>query len=205
MAPLQANEVNILRRKCQQFEVVPPWRRADALGEAGLSPGRVTRALLPQLKQHEFREKFQREAPFSFTDPDPYKSLNKVGRPRTPRTPAPSQPLLKLVPLATRGLGSGLCVRTGVHAHPGVPSPVASPLWGAARSVAPDRGHSCENIPPARPSSQLLSPAVRRSSSAPSHPAAPCHPAGHSALVPAVFPPWPLCAARGRASPRSQC
>uniref|UniRef100_A0A452UEG0 Dynein axonemal heavy chain 17 n=1 Tax=Ursus maritimus TaxID=29073 RepID=A0A452UEG0_URSMA len=49
VAPLQANEVNILRRKCQQFE----------------------------LKQHEFREKFRREAPFSFTDPDPYKSLNK--------------------------------------------------------------------------------------------------------------------------------
>ncbi|XP_039082400.1 dynein heavy chain 17, axonemal [Hyaena hyaena] len=49
VAPLQANEVNILRRKCQQFE----------------------------LRQHEFREKFRKEAPFSFTDPDPYKSLNK--------------------------------------------------------------------------------------------------------------------------------
>ncbi|XP_027968229.1 dynein heavy chain 17, axonemal [Eumetopias jubatus] len=49
VAPLQANEVNILRRKCQQFE----------------------------LKQQEFREKFRQEAPFSFTDPDPYKSLNK--------------------------------------------------------------------------------------------------------------------------------
>ncbi|XP_006734337.1 dynein heavy chain 17, axonemal [Leptonychotes weddellii] len=49
VAPLQASEVNILRRKCQQFE----------------------------LKQQEFREKFRREAPFSFTDPDPYKSLNK--------------------------------------------------------------------------------------------------------------------------------
>uniref|UniRef100_A0A452UEF0 Dynein axonemal heavy chain 17 n=1 Tax=Ursus maritimus TaxID=29073 RepID=A0A452UEF0_URSMA len=76
VAPLQANEVNILRRKCQQFE----------------------------LKQHEFREKFRREAPFSFTDPDPYKSLNKVGRPRTPRTPAPSQPLLKLVPLVNTSI-----------------------------------------------------------------------------------------------------
>ncbi|XP_039715553.1 dynein axonemal heavy chain 17 isoform X4 [Pteropus medius] len=50
VAPLQANEVNILRRKCQQFE----------------------------LKQHEFREKFRQEAPFSFNDPDPYRSLNKV-------------------------------------------------------------------------------------------------------------------------------
>nr|XP_031541762.1 dynein heavy chain 17, axonemal [Vicugna pacos] len=49
VAPLQANEVSILRRKCQQFE----------------------------LKQHEFREKFRQEAPFSFSDPDPYKSLNK--------------------------------------------------------------------------------------------------------------------------------
>ncbi|XP_004592923.2 dynein axonemal heavy chain 17 [Ochotona princeps] len=49
VAPLQANEVSILRRRCQQFE----------------------------LKQHEFREKFRREAPFSFSDPEPYKSLNK--------------------------------------------------------------------------------------------------------------------------------
>uniref|UniRef100_A0A8C2VBK0 Dynein axonemal heavy chain 17 n=1 Tax=Chinchilla lanigera TaxID=34839 RepID=A0A8C2VBK0_CHILA len=49
VAPLQANEVNILRRKCQQFE----------------------------LKQHEFRENFRQEAPFSFSDPNPYESLNK--------------------------------------------------------------------------------------------------------------------------------
>ncbi|KAF6093339.1 dynein axonemal heavy chain 17 [Phyllostomus discolor] len=49
VAPLQANEVNILRRRCQQFE----------------------------LKQHEFREKFRQEAPFTFSDPDPYRSLNK--------------------------------------------------------------------------------------------------------------------------------
>uniref|UniRef100_A0A4X1ULL9 Dynein axonemal heavy chain 17 n=1 Tax=Sus scrofa TaxID=9823 RepID=A0A4X1ULL9_PIG len=50
VAPLQANEVSILRRKCQQFE----------------------------LKQHEFREKFRQEAPFSFSDPEPYRSLDKV-------------------------------------------------------------------------------------------------------------------------------
>ncbi|XP_037666336.1 dynein heavy chain 17, axonemal [Choloepus didactylus] len=49
VAPLQANEVSILRRKCQQFE----------------------------LRQYEFREKFRQEAPFSFSDPDPYKSLSK--------------------------------------------------------------------------------------------------------------------------------
>ncbi|XP_061245817.1 dynein axonemal heavy chain 17 isoform X1 [Bos javanicus] len=49
VSPLQANEVSILRRKCQQFE----------------------------LKQHEFRERFRQEAPFSFSDPDPYKSLSK--------------------------------------------------------------------------------------------------------------------------------
>uniref|UniRef100_A0A8C3J4X5 Dynein axonemal heavy chain 17 n=1 Tax=Calidris pygmaea TaxID=425635 RepID=A0A8C3J4X5_9CHAR len=48
-APLQANEVNIIRKKCQQFEV----------------------------RQHAFREKFREKAPFSYTDPDPYKSLNK--------------------------------------------------------------------------------------------------------------------------------
>lgn len=34
--------------------------------------------VFPQLKQHEFREKFRQEAPFTFRDPDPYKSLNKV-------------------------------------------------------------------------------------------------------------------------------
>ncbi|XP_077184230.1 dynein axonemal heavy chain 17 isoform X3 [Paroedura picta] len=49
VAPLQANEVTILRRKCQQFEI----------------------------KQHEFREKFREDAPFTFVDPEPYKSLNK--------------------------------------------------------------------------------------------------------------------------------
>ncbi|KAJ7315905.1 hypothetical protein JRQ81_002067 [Phrynocephalus forsythii] len=49
VAPLQANEVTILRRKCQQFEI----------------------------KQHDFREKFRVDAPFTFVDPDPYKSLNK--------------------------------------------------------------------------------------------------------------------------------
>ncbi|KAM4823531.1 dynein axonemal heavy chain 17 [Urocitellus parryii] len=49
VAPLQANEVSILRRKCQQFEI----------------------------KQQEFREKFRREAPFSFSSPEPYKALNK--------------------------------------------------------------------------------------------------------------------------------
>ncbi|NXL03800.1 DYH17 protein, partial [Mesembrinibis cayennensis] len=48
-APLQANEVNIIRRKCQQFEV----------------------------RQHTFRERFREKAPFLYTDPDPYNSLNK--------------------------------------------------------------------------------------------------------------------------------
>uniref|UniRef100_A0A8B9NMP8 Dynein axonemal heavy chain 17 n=1 Tax=Accipiter nisus TaxID=211598 RepID=A0A8B9NMP8_9AVES len=48
-APLQANEVNIIRRKCRQFEV----------------------------RQHTFRERFREKAPFSYTDPDPYKSLDK--------------------------------------------------------------------------------------------------------------------------------
>ncbi|XP_065591372.1 dynein axonemal heavy chain 17 isoform X1 [Cyrtonyx montezumae] len=49
VAPLHANEVNIIRRKCQQFEV----------------------------RQHAFREKFREKAPFSYTDPEPYRSLNK--------------------------------------------------------------------------------------------------------------------------------
>ncbi|XP_075025374.1 dynein axonemal heavy chain 17 [Calonectris borealis] len=48
-APLQANEVNIIHKKCQQFEI----------------------------RQHAFRERFREKAPLSYTDPDPYKSLNK--------------------------------------------------------------------------------------------------------------------------------
>ncbi|NWI54818.1 DYH17 protein, partial [Calyptomena viridis] len=48
-APLQANEATILRGKCQEFEV----------------------------KQLAFRETFQAKAPFSYTDPEPYKSLNR--------------------------------------------------------------------------------------------------------------------------------
>ncbi|XP_021270931.1 dynein heavy chain 17, axonemal [Numida meleagris] len=49
VAPLQANEVNIIRKKCQQFEV----------------------------RQHALREKFREKAPLSYTDPEPYRSLNK--------------------------------------------------------------------------------------------------------------------------------
>ncbi|XP_055553184.1 dynein axonemal heavy chain 17 isoform X2 [Falco cherrug] len=49
MAPLQANKVNLICRKCQQFKA----------------------------RQHAFWETFQGEAPFSYTDPDPYKSLNE--------------------------------------------------------------------------------------------------------------------------------
>ena len=50
-----------------------PWQSRLDTGNASR-----LRAVLLQLKQHEFREKFRREAPFSFSDPDPYKSLNKV-------------------------------------------------------------------------------------------------------------------------------
>ncbi|XP_071429942.1 dynein axonemal heavy chain 17 isoform X2 [Pithys albifrons albifrons] len=48
-APLQASEATNLRSKCQEFE----------------------------MQQHAFRETFQGKAPFSFTDPNPYKSLNR--------------------------------------------------------------------------------------------------------------------------------
>ncbi|NXU85060.1 DYH17 protein, partial [Xiphorhynchus elegans] len=48
-APLQANEAAILREKCQEFEV----------------------------QQHTFRETFQKKAPFSYTEPRPYKLLNR--------------------------------------------------------------------------------------------------------------------------------
>ncbi|NXH39972.1 DYH17 protein, partial [Dicaeum eximium] len=48
-APLQAAEAAILRDKCQEFEV----------------------------RQLAFRDTFQGKAPFSYTDPDPYKLLNR--------------------------------------------------------------------------------------------------------------------------------
>ncbi|NXI41699.1 DYH17 protein, partial [Galbula dea] len=50
MASLQADEFKSIVKRCQQFES----------------------------QQHAFRERFQEEAPFSYTDPDPYKSLNKL-------------------------------------------------------------------------------------------------------------------------------
>ncbi|NXJ83957.1 DYH17 protein, partial [Trogon melanurus] len=51
-APLQANEANAIRKKCQQFEA----------------------------QQHAFWERFREEAPFSYADPHPYKSLNKQNK-----------------------------------------------------------------------------------------------------------------------------
>ncbi|XP_054026357.1 dynein axonemal heavy chain 17 [Dryobates pubescens] len=49
VAPLQANEVKNIYRRCQQFEV----------------------------RQHAFRDQFRQKAPFSYADPEPYKSLKK--------------------------------------------------------------------------------------------------------------------------------
>ncbi|NXU59271.1 DYH17 protein, partial [Turnix velox] len=49
VAPLQAHEAKIIRKKCQKFEV----------------------------QQCAFRDVFREKAPFSYTDPDPFKSLNK--------------------------------------------------------------------------------------------------------------------------------
>ncbi|MEE6512880.1 hypothetical protein FKM82_020191 [Ascaphus truei] len=50
VAPLQATEVTIIRRKCQQFEI----------------------------SQHEFREQFRETAPLSFDHQEPHKVLNEV-------------------------------------------------------------------------------------------------------------------------------
>ncbi|XP_039572044.1 dynein heavy chain 17, axonemal isoform X2 [Passer montanus] len=51
-APLQAAEAAILRNKCQDFEV----------------------------QQLAFRESFQESAPFSYTEPEPYESLNRQNK-----------------------------------------------------------------------------------------------------------------------------
>ncbi|MBN3282111.1 DYH17 protein, partial [Polyodon spathula] len=50
VAPLQSNEVNIIRRKCQQFEI----------------------------RQYEFREKFREEPFFRFSFPDPHAALDET-------------------------------------------------------------------------------------------------------------------------------
>ncbi|XP_030631015.1 dynein heavy chain 17, axonemal-like [Chanos chanos] len=50
VAPLQANEVNIIRRKCQQFEI----------------------------KQHEFRERFRQQPFFLFSFENPYEALDEA-------------------------------------------------------------------------------------------------------------------------------
>ncbi|XP_042198221.1 dynein axonemal heavy chain 9 isoform X3 [Callorhinchus milii] len=50
VAPLQANEVTVLRKKCAAFDV----------------------------EQHKFREQFRRQAPFRFDSPDPHQMLDLV-------------------------------------------------------------------------------------------------------------------------------
>ncbi|XP_055509862.1 dynein axonemal heavy chain 17-like [Leucoraja erinacea] len=50
VSPLQANEVNVIRRKCLRFEI----------------------------NQHGFRQKFKIKAPFKFDTPTPYKVLDKA-------------------------------------------------------------------------------------------------------------------------------
>ncbi|XP_071813348.1 dynein beta chain, ciliary-like isoform X2 [Apostichopus japonicus] len=52
VAPLQANEVSIIRKKCITFDV----------------------------QQHEFRERFRKEAPFIYTFEGPYNALDKCHR-----------------------------------------------------------------------------------------------------------------------------
>ena len=50
VAPLQANEVNILRRKLASYDV----------------------------KQHEFRESFRKKAPFAYTSDYVYERIDRV-------------------------------------------------------------------------------------------------------------------------------
>lgn len=45
-----------------------------------LVPPRHQALCVLQAQQHAFREKFREKAPFSYTDPEPYRSLSKVGR-----------------------------------------------------------------------------------------------------------------------------
>lgn len=108
-APLQAAEAAILRDKCQDFEV-PPWgcgwggSSEEVLGRLCCSsplpgPGCPREAPCPpkQVQQLAFRESFLGQAPFLYTDPEPYESLNRV---RKGRTPGPLLSLLALPGLA---------------------------------------------------------------------------------------------------------
>lgn len=53
-----------------------------SMGHQPHGPGSPKTLCPPQVQQQAFREKFREKAPFLYTDPDPYKSLNKVGRVR---------------------------------------------------------------------------------------------------------------------------
>lgn len=83
-------------------------------GSSPLSP-----VLPPQVRQHAFRERFREKAPFSYTDPDPYKSLNRVRKGRTPGPPR-SPPALPGHPQlhARQGLGRDSSVATTLPSPP---------------------------------------------------------------------------------------
>ncbi|CAL8367474.1 unnamed protein product [Boreogadus saida] len=73
VAPLQSNEVAVIRRKCARFEVSPSaclsvcrhvlWLRSDS-----------------EVKQHEFREVYRTEVIFKVSVSEPYKMIDKTNR-----------------------------------------------------------------------------------------------------------------------------
>ena len=76
VAPLQANEVNIVRRKLASFDVSNNQR--DNATSPDLS---FALSLSFQVKQHKFRERFRKTAPFQYeceADVDVYALMDKV-------------------------------------------------------------------------------------------------------------------------------
>ena len=91
VAPLQAAEVAIIRRKCGQFDVSMAHLNSIFLVEF-VSPNVVYKSkdnvlvlcvinlvsFFSQVKQHEFREDFRKTAPFMFKSENVYEKLDKV-------------------------------------------------------------------------------------------------------------------------------
>ncbi|MGH0152203.1 UNVERIFIED_CONTAM: hypothetical protein FKN15_022155 [Acipenser sinensis] len=89
VAPLQANEVAVIRRKCVHFEELPEkWKTLKKIAftvkheVAPLQANEVAvirrKCVHFEIKQHEFREQFQNEIIFKIDVHNPYKFIDKT-------------------------------------------------------------------------------------------------------------------------------
>ncbi len=80
VAPLQANEVNILRRKLTSFDVSIMYACTCIYLHVQYMYCilYVSCFVFQQVKQHEFREVFRGSAPFAFDSENEYARIDKV-------------------------------------------------------------------------------------------------------------------------------